>query len=57
MPTVTAGGTGPTGRNGQSPHPTIRDVAARAGVSKTLVSLALQDAPRVAPGLAEPSSR
>lgn len=30
-------------------RPTIRDVAARAGVSKTLVSLALQDAPRVAP--------
>lgn len=30
-------------------RPTIRDVAARAGVSKSLVSLALQDAPRVAP--------
>ena len=30
-------------------HPTIRDVAARAGVSKSLVSLALQNAPRVAP--------
>jgi len=42
-----AGGT--TGRTGPSPRPTIRDVAARAGVSKTLVSLALQNAPRVAP--------
>ena len=31
------------------PHPTIRDVAARAGVSKSLVSLALRNAPRVAP--------
>ncbi|MEO5609941.1 MAG: LacI family DNA-binding transcriptional regulator [Ornithinibacter sp.] len=30
-------------------RPTIRDVAARAGVSKSLVSLALQNAPRVAP--------
>ncbi len=30
-------------------HPTIRDVAARAGVSKSLVSLALQNAPRVSP--------
>ncbi len=29
--------------------PTIRDVAARAGVSKSLVSLALQNAPRVSP--------
>lgn len=29
-------------------HPTIRDVAARAGVSKSLVSLALQNSPRVA---------
>lgn len=31
-----------------SGNPTIRDVAARAGVSKSLVSLALQDSPRVA---------
>lgn len=38
-----------TGRTHPSPHPTIRDVAARAGVSKSLVSLALQNAPRVAP--------
>ncbi|MDN5765904.1 MAG: LacI family transcriptional regulator [Humibacillus sp.] len=30
-------------------RPTIRDVATRAGVSKSLVSLALQNAPRVAP--------
>jgi DNA-binding LacI/PurR family transcriptional regulator len=29
-------------------HPTIRDVATRAGVSKSLVSLALQNSPRVA---------
>ncbi len=29
-------------------HPTIRDVAALAGVSKSLVSLALQNSPRVA---------
>ncbi len=34
---------------GQVPRPTIRDVAARAGVSKSLVSLALANAPRVAP--------
>lgn len=34
-------------------HPTIRDVAARAGVSKSLVSLALQNAPRVAPATRE----
>ncbi len=40
---------GATGRTHPSPHPTIRDVAARAGVSKSLVSLALQNAPRVAP--------
>ena len=33
----------------QTGHPTIRDVAARAGVSKSLVSLALQNAPRVSP--------
>ena len=38
-----------TGRTAPSAHPTIRDVAARAGVSKSLVSLALQNAPRVAP--------
>ena len=36
-------------RTTPTPHPTIRDVAARAGVSKSLVSLALQNAPRVAP--------
>ena len=34
-------------------HPTIRDIAVRAGVSKSLVSLALQDAPRVAPATRE----
>ncbi len=34
---------------GHGSRPTIRDVAARAGVSKSLVSLALQNAPRVAP--------
>ncbi|QNN54401.1 LacI family DNA-binding transcriptional regulator [Nocardioides mesophilus] len=33
-----------------SGEPTIRDVAARAGVSKSLVSLALQNSSRVAPG-------
>lgn len=38
-----------TVRTGHPPRPTIRDVAARAGVSKSLVSLALQNAPRVAP--------
>lgn len=41
-----------SGRSGspvQAARPTIRDVAARAGVSKSLVSLALQNAPRVAP--------
>lgn len=37
------------GRPGAPARPTIRDVAARAGVSKSLVSLALQNAPRVAP--------
>ena len=37
------------GRRPAPAHPTIRDVAARAGVSKSLVSLALQNAPRVAP--------
>ena len=42
-----------TGRTGPSAHPTIRDVAARAGVSKSLVSLALQNAPRVAPATRE----
>lgn len=48
----------PSSHSSQSPQaagaarparPTIRDVAARAGVSKSLVSLALQNAPRVAP--------
>ncbi len=38
-----------TSRRTAPSHPTIRDVAARAGVSKSLVSLALQNAPRVAP--------
>jgi DNA-binding LacI/PurR family transcriptional regulator len=38
-----------TGRVVPPARPTIRDVAARAGVSKSLVSLALQNAPRVAP--------
>lgn len=49
MPTDTADAEATKGRTGPSPRPTIRDVAARAGVSKTLVSLALQNAPRVAP--------
>lgn len=39
----------PAERSGPPRRPTIRDVAARAGVSKSLVSLALQNAPRVAP--------
>jgi DNA-binding LacI/PurR family transcriptional regulator len=38
-----------TGRSTQHRHPTIRDVAARAGVSKSLVSLALQGSTRVSP--------
>jgi len=38
-----------TGRGAKSARPTIRDIAARAGVSKSLVSLALGNAPRVAP--------
>jgi DNA-binding LacI/PurR family transcriptional regulator len=42
-------GAGATRRTGPGGRPTIRDVAARAGVSKSLVSLALQNAPRVAP--------
>ncbi|NHA67738.1 LacI family DNA-binding transcriptional regulator [Phycicoccus flavus] len=41
---------GPDGTDAGPARPTIRDVAARAGVSKSLVSLALQNAPRVAPG-------
>lgn len=49
MPADASDAGGTTRRAGPSPHPTIRDVAARAGVSKTLVSLALQNAPRVAP--------
>lgn len=51
-----AGGTSSdaaTARRGPAAHPTIRDVAARAGVSKSLVSLALQNAPRVAPATRE----
>lgn len=48
MPPDVADPAGTTGRT-VPPHPTIRDVAARAGVSKSLVSLALQNAPRVAP--------
>ncbi|MDQ2755613.1 MAG: LacI family transcriptional regulator [Actinomycetota bacterium] len=47
------GSAGASGRAGPSAHPTIRDVAARAGVSKSLVSLALQNAPRVAPATRE----
>ena len=43
------GGVDGGGRGGPSARPTIREVAARAGVSKSLVSLALQNAPRVAP--------
>ncbi len=49
MPADSSGAGRATRRTGPSPHPTIRDVAALAGVSKTLVSLALQNAPRVAP--------
>ena len=54
MPTGAAGATGGpesavVGRAGSTARPTIRDVAARAGVSKSLVSLALANAPRVAP--------
>lgn len=41
------------GRARQVSRPTIRDVAARVGVSKSLVSLALQNAPRVAPATRE----
>ncbi len=41
------------GRGSRSPRPTIRDIAARAGVSKSLVSLALGNAPRVAPATRE----
>ncbi|PKW27893.1 LacI family DNA-binding transcriptional regulator [Phycicoccus duodecadis] len=40
----------PRGPTPKTPRPTIRDIAARAGVSKSLVSLALGGAPRVAPG-------
>ena len=43
----------PVGRGSRSPRPTIRDIAARAGVSKSLVSLALGNAPRVAPATRE----
>lgn len=43
------GGSDPAPGPGRTGRPTIRDVAARAGVSKSLVSLALQNAPRVAP--------
>lgn len=43
------GQAGREGRAGPATRPTIRDVAMRAGVSKSLVSLALQNAPRVAP--------
>lgn len=50
---VTPDGTCETPRTGSVVHPTIRDVAARAGVSKSLVSLALQNAPRVAPATRE----
>ena len=48
MPPDASDAAGTTGRTAPA-HPTIRDVAARAGVSKSLVSLALQNAPRVAP--------
>ena len=46
---MVTGRAGQTRQAGQVSRPTIRDVAARAGVSKSLVSLALQNAPRVAP--------
>lgn len=46
---MTVGGDEPARGPERTGRPTIRDVAARAGVSKSLVSLALQNAPRVAP--------
>lgn len=49
MPAGARDTAGATGRTGPPARPTIRDVATRAGVSKSLVSLALQNAPRVAP--------
>ncbi len=54
MTAAAEGASGPvdpaaTGRGSGPARPTIRDVAARAGVSKSLVSLALRGAPRVAP--------
>ena len=53
MPAAAPDGVGSNGRAKAWAHPTIRDVAARAGVSKSLVSLALQNAPRVAPATRE----
>ena len=41
------------GSRGGSRRPTLHDVAARAGVSKSLVSLALQGSPKVAPASRE----
>ena len=56
MATTSAASGGPsaTSASGLQPRrPTLHDVAARAGVSKSLVSLALQGSPKVAPASRE----